>query len=126
MNIHFWGATDEVTGSMTFLDLPDGLVMIDCGLAQGLPEVEKINLMPLPYPVREIKAVIITHAHLDHSGYLPRLVKKGFRGTIFCTPPTAKLMRIILLDSAKLNEDGFYEVEDVEQTLHQEHRSTLN
>ena len=119
MNIHFWGATDEVTGSMTFLDLPDGLVMIDCGLAQGLPEVEKINLMPLPYPVREIKAVIITHAHLDHSGYLPRLVKKGFRGTIFCTPATAKLMRIILLDSAKLNEDGFYEIEDVEQTLHQ-------
>jgi metallo-beta-lactamase family protein len=119
MNIHFWGATDEVTGSMTFLELPDGFVMIDCGLTQGPPEVEKINLMPLPFAISEIKAVIITHAHLDHSGYLPRLVKKGFRGTIYCTPATAKLMRIILLDSAKLNEDGFYEVEDVEQTLHQ-------
>lgn len=117
MSIHFWGATDEVTGSMTFLDLPEGKILIDCGLAQGTPEVEKINDIPLPFSPKEISAVIITHAHLDHSGYLPRLVKKGFRGHIYCTPPTAKLMRIILLDSAKLNEEGFYEEEDVVKTL---------
>lgn len=117
MNIHFWGATEEVTGSMTFLTLADGLILVDCGLTQGSPEIEKMNSFALPFPPSELKAVIITHAHLDHSGYLPRLVKKGFNGPIFCTPPTAKLMRIILLDSAKLNEDGFYEEEDVTKTL---------
>jgi metallo-beta-lactamase family protein len=117
MRINFWGATDDVTGSMTFLNFPEGKILIDCGLAQGTPETEKINSIPLPFSPSEIKAVIITHAHLDHSGYLPRLVKNGFRGTVFCTPPTAKIMRIILLDSAKLNEDGFYDVEDVQKTL---------
>lgn len=117
MKIHFWGSTDDVTGSMTFLDLPEGKILIDCGMAQGTPEVEKINDLPLPFPPNEIAAVLLTHAHLDHSGFLPRLVKKGFKGTIYCTPPTAKLIRIILLDSAKLNEEGFYEEEDVTQTL---------
>ncbi len=117
MKIHFWGATDDVTGSKSFVHLPDGIVMIDCGLVQGTAEKEKMNLEPLPYPPKEIKAVIITHAHLDHSGYLPRLVKTGFRGTIYCTPATAKLMRIILLDSAGLSEDGFYEEPDVNLTL---------
>lgn len=117
MKIHFWGATEEVTGSMTFITLPEGKILVDCGLTQGTPEVEKLNSIALPFPPSEIKAVIITHAHLDHSGYLPRIVKKGFKGPIFCTPPTAKLMRIILLDSAKLNEDSFYEEEDVTKTL---------
>jgi metallo-beta-lactamase family protein len=119
MKLHFWGATDDVTGSMTIIKLESAKILIDCGLAQGLPEVEKINQLPFPFPPSEISAVIITHAHLDHTGYLPRLVKKGFKGVIHCTPPTAKLMRIILLDSAKLNEDGFYEEADVEQTLRQ-------
>jgi metallo-beta-lactamase family protein len=118
MKLHFWGATDEVTGSMTFLELPQGLAMIDCGLTQGTPQTEEINLRPLPFLPSKISAVIITHAHLDHSGYLPRLVKKGFKGPIYCTPPTAKLMRIILLDSAKLNEDEFYDKNDVQETLH--------
>ncbi len=117
MEILFWGSTDDVTGSMTFLKTKEGTILIDCGLAQGSSDVEKINLIPLPTKPSEIKAVVITHAHLDHSGYLPRLVKKGFKGKIYCTPPTAKLMRIILLDSAKLNEDGFYEEEDVIHTL---------
>lgn len=117
MNIYFWGATEEVTGSMTFLNLTEGRILIDCGLTQGSPDIEKLNDIPLPYSPSEIDAVIITHAHLDHTGYLPRLVKKGFKGKIYCTPPTAKLMRIILLDSAKLNEDGFYDEEDVQQTL---------
>lgn len=120
MKLEFWGATEEVTGSMTFLELDEGKIMIDCGLTQGTPEVEKINSLQLPMSPSDIKAVIVTHAHLDHSGFLPRLVKKGFRGPVYCTPATAKLMRIILLDSAKINdEDGFYNKEDVEQTLHQ-------
>ncbi len=119
MRIRFWGATDDVTGSMTFLVLESGNVMIDCGLAQGLPQTEKINAIPLPVLPSSITDVIITHAHLDHSGYLPHLVKKGFRGKIHCTPATAQLMRIILMDSAKLNEDGFYAEEDVLLTLSQ-------
>ncbi len=119
MKLQFWGATDDVTGSMTFINLESGTILIDCGLAQGLPETEKINLIPLPVDPKSISAVIITHAHLDHSGYLPRLVKKGFHGPIYCTPATLGLMQIILLDSAKLNDDGFYEEEDVQQTLRQ-------
>lgn len=118
MKLHFWGATDDVTGSMTFLELPEGNVLIDCGLAQGTSETESINDIPFPLDPKILKAVFITHAHLDHSGYLPRLVRKGFSGPIFCTPPTAKLMRIILLDSANLNEDDFYNKQDVEKTLH--------
>lgn len=117
MNLLFWGATDEVTGSMTFVETSEGKLLIDCGLTQGLPEVEKLNDLPLPFAISEIKAVIITHAHLDHSGYLPKLVKKGFKGPIYCTNPTSKLMRIILLDSAKLSDEDFYNEEDVKNTL---------
>lgn len=118
MKLHFWGATDDVTGSMSFLELGEKIIMVDCGLAQGSKQTEKINQLTLPYLPKDISAVLVTHAHLDHSGYLPRLVKKGFQGPIFCTPQTAKLMRIILLDSAGLNEDDFYGEEDVQKTLH--------
>lgn len=117
MKLQFWGATDDVTGSMTFLHLEDGIVMVDCGLAQGSAETEDLNLLKLPVDIKTIRAVIVTHAHLDHSGYLPRLVKKGFKGAIFCTPATAKLMGVILADSAKLSEDDFYGEDDVVQTM---------
>lgn len=119
MKIDFYGATEDVTGSMTFCHFPLGIVMIDCGLTQGSEEKEKQNLLPLPSRAKDIAAVIITHAHLDHSGYLPRLVKNGFRGPVYCTPATAKLMRIILLDSAGLAEDGFYDESDVTRALSQ-------
>lgn len=115
--ITFWGGTDEVTGSMTFIEFQRRFVLVDCGLAQGLPEVEKLNYLPLPFHPSELQAVVVTHAHLDHSGFLPRLVKKGFGGEIFCTPATAKLMRIILLDSAGLMDDGLYDEKDVQDTL---------
>ena len=116
MKVIFWGATEEVTGSLTYVEVPEGKIIVDCGLHQGKEETEKLNFRPLPSPPSEIRDVIITHAHLDHTGYLPKLVKSGFRGTIHCTPPTAKLMKIILADSAKLSED-FYNVSDVSQTL---------
>lgn len=118
MKITFWGATDEVTGSMTFLDLPEKRIMVDAGLAQGLPEVEALNLIKLPFPASSIHSIFITHAHLDHSGYLPRLVKQGYRGQIYCTPATAKLIRIILLDSASLMDENYYSEKDVQATLH--------
>jgi metallo-beta-lactamase family protein len=117
MKIFFCGATTEVTGSKTFVELPDGLVMIDCGLVQGPDNAQELNNSPLPFSYSEIQHIIITHAHLDHSGLLPRMVKKGFSGKIFCTPPTAKLIRVILLDSANLVEEDFYSEQDVMVTL---------
>ncbi|HLW58023.1 MAG TPA: MBL fold metallo-hydrolase [Bacteriovoracaceae bacterium] len=114
MELTFWGATDDVTGSMTFLHTGSGYILIDCGLAQGDNDSEKINKLIPPIESSTIEAIIITHAHLDHTGFIPRMVKKGFRGRIYCTPPTSKLMQIILMDSAKLNkEDNFYDSKDV-------------
>ncbi len=117
MNITFWGATQDVTGSMTFVKMPEGTVLIDCGLFQGSKAKELLNKETLPIKPSEINAVVITHAHLDHSGYLPKLVKDGFRGKIYCTPPTAKLMNIILSDSASISKDDLYETQDVVQTM---------
>lgn len=119
MKITFWGATSDVTGSMTFIENEEGLLMVDCGLAQGTPEAEKLNLLPLPFSPKDIKAVLITHAHLDHTGYLPKLFKDGFKGKVFCTRPTLKLMRIILEDSAKLDDSDFYSLEDVSHVISQ-------
>jgi metallo-beta-lactamase family protein len=117
MKIFFWGATNDVTGSMTLLETPEGKILIDCGLHQGPEEVQNLNTLALPFKPTELTSIIITHAHLDHSGLLPLLVKKGFKGAVYCTLPTSRLMRIILLDSAKLNEDELYEVKDVQQAL---------
>lgn len=117
MKMTFWGATTEVTGSMTFLELPEGICMIDAGLSQGSPESAELNLRPLPYQARDIKAIVLTHAHLDHSGYLPKLYKDGFRGIIHATKATAKLARIILLDSAKISKGELYDEKDALRTL---------
>lgn len=117
MKITFWGATDHVTGSKTFIELPDGIVMVDCGLVQGPDNAEELNLKSQPFSSKDINAVIVTHAHLDHSGFLPRIVKKGFTGKIFCTPATAKLLKVILLDSSHLVEEDFYSEQDVMVTL---------
>jgi metallo-beta-lactamase family protein len=118
MELIFWGATEDVTGSMTFLSLPEGLMAIDCGLFQGNGEASKLNELPFPFPARDLKAVVLTHAHLDHSGLLPRLVKEGFKGKIICTRPTAQLARIILKDSASLPDQTLYDGEDVNRVLH--------
>ncbi|MFY7993498.1 MAG: MBL fold metallo-hydrolase [Bacteriovoracaceae bacterium] len=104
MKIQFWGSTDDVTGSMTLLDLPEGKILIDCGLTQGREETVKKNLLVPPFSPSEIEAIVLTHAHLDHCGYIPKLVKDGFRGSIICTPPTMKLAKIIMADSARLQE----------------------
>lgn len=117
MKIKFWGATDDVTGSKTYIELPEGLIMVDCGMVQGPSEAEEMNREPLPYKATDVKAIIVTHAHLDHSGQLPRLVKKGFVGPIYCTPASAKLIRVILEDSAGLVEEDFYDIQDVLKTI---------
>lgn len=117
MKITFWGATEEVTGSMTFLEVPEGLIMVDCGMSQGQRESEDKNLEKLPFKASQIHAIILTHAHLDHSGLLPRLVKEGFRGRIFSTIATSRLAKIILEDSASLSREGLYDEKDVSETL---------
>jgi metallo-beta-lactamase family protein len=124
MELIFWGATEDVTGSMTFLSLPEGLIAVDCGLYQGMGDSLRLNELTLPFPPKDLKAVVLTHAHLDHSGLLPRLVKEGFNGKIFCTKPTAQLARIILKDSASLSDQTLYDESDVEKTL--KHFCTLD
>ena len=99
------GAARTVTGSKHLLDTGRVQVLVDCGLFQGLKELRERNWQPLPVPAQSIDAVVLTHAHLDHCGYLPRLVAQGFRGRVFCTAGTADLARIVLADAAKLQEE---------------------
>jgi metallo-beta-lactamase family protein len=99
------GAARTVTGSKHLVDIADHRVLVDCGLFQGLKELRERNWQALPVRADSITAVVLTHAHLDHCGYLPRLVAQGFRGRIFCTPATAALTRIVLADAAKLQEE---------------------
>jgi metallo-beta-lactamase family protein len=117
MKLTFWGAVEGVTGSMTFVDLPEGRLLIDCGMKQGETELDPLEELKLPFAPEKIDAVIITHAHFDHSGYLPRLVKDGFTGKIHTTPATAKLMKVILTDSAGLNDGDLYDETDVTKTM---------
>lgn len=105
MEITFLGATGTVTGSKYLVQSGAGRVMVDCGLFQGVKDWRLRNRQPLPVNPAELDAVILTHAHLDHTGYLPVLVRDGFRGPVFCTGATADLASIILLDSAHLQEE---------------------
>ena len=115
--IQFLGAAGTVTGSKHLINTSAELsstsglqVLVDCGLFQGQKEWRERNWRDLPVPAKEIDAVILTHAHLDHCGWIPRLVKAGFRGPIYATPPTIDLCGIILPDSGHLQEEdaAFY------------------
>jgi metallo-beta-lactamase family protein len=115
--IQFLGAAGTVTGSKHLINTsqdPNGKdgfqVLVDCGLFQGQKEWRERNWRDTPVPAKEIDAVILTHAHLDHCGWIPRLVKEGFRGPIYATPPTIDLCGIILPDSGHLQEEdaAFY------------------
>ncbi len=103
--ITFLGATRTVTGSKYLLEIGKTKVLVDCGLFQGLYELRRRNWNELPIHPRNIDAVILTHAHLDHSGYLPLLVKNGFKGKIYCTDATYDLCKILLPDSGFLQEE---------------------
>ncbi len=136
VKIHFLGASSTVTGSKYYLETPEHNIMIDCGMFQGLKELREINWQPLPIDASKIDVVLLTHGHLDHTGYLPRLVKEGFRGSINGTAPTLAITGIILRDSGKIheeeagmaNEEGyskhhpalpFYTVKEAERTINQ-------
>lgn len=105
IKVHFLGASGTVTGSKFYLETPELNLMIDCGMFQGLKELRKQNWNPLPIDASKIDMVLLTHGHLDHTGYLPRLLKEGFNGKIVGTAPTLAITRIILLDSAKIHEE---------------------
>jgi metallo-beta-lactamase family protein len=105
IRVKFLGGAQSVTGSKYLLEIDDFKLMIDCGLFQGLKELRSRNWDELPIDCSEIDAVALTHTHIDHIGYLPKLFKSGFAGKVYCTVPTADLVEILLLDSAKLQEE---------------------
>ncbi|MGB5318034.1 MBL fold metallo-hydrolase RNA specificity domain-containing protein [Eudoraea sp.] len=134
VKVHFLGAAGTVTGSKIFIETQEINILVDCGVFQGKKELREINWLPLPIDVTSIDIVLLTHGHLDHTGYLPRLVTSGFNGSIIGTAPTLAIARIILMDSAKIheeeaekaNKDGysrhnpakpFYTLKDVERTI---------
>ena len=102
--LHFLGAAGCVTGSRFILEADADHVLVDCGLFQGTKELRLRNWAPFPVPPSSLKHVVLTHAHLDHSGYLPKLAKEGFRGTIFATPATVDLCGVLLPDSGHIQE----------------------
>ncbi|MEX3916323.1 MBL fold metallo-hydrolase RNA specificity domain-containing protein [Paraburkholderia sp. BR10872] len=134
MKLTFLGAAQTVTGSRYLLEAGSKRVLIDCGLFQGTKNLRLRNWEPLPFPADSLDAVILTHAHIDHCGYLPVLARNGFRGPVYCTPGTADLCGIMLRDSARLQEEDaafanrhdfskhhpalpLYTLEDAEQAL---------
>ncbi|MGR8948301.1 MAG: MBL fold metallo-hydrolase RNA specificity domain-containing protein [Gammaproteobacteria bacterium] len=104
MKITFFGAAGEVTGSCHILQVGDHQVLLDCGMIQGSRANEARNHEEFPFNPKDIDAVILSHAHIDHSGRLPLLVKRGFKGPIYCQNATADLTKILLLDSANINQ----------------------
>ncbi|MGE0497882.1 MAG: MBL fold metallo-hydrolase [Ramlibacter sp.] len=105
MDIQFLGATDTVTGSKYLLRHGGARVLVDCGLFQGYKQLRLRNRAAFPVDPASIDAVILTHAHIDHSGYLPLLVRQGFRGPVFCSAATRDLCAIMLPDSGHLQEE---------------------
>lgn len=100
----FHGATRQVTGSCYLLETAHSRVLLECGLFQGPPEIDRLNERPFPFDPRAIHAVVLSHAHLDHSGLLPRLRREGFRGKVYATPQALELLDIMLRDAAHLQE----------------------
>lgn len=105
MRLHFLGAAQTVTGSAYLLETRKQRFLIDAGLSQGSPQSGHLNARIFPFDPRHLDGIILTHAHADHSGLIPRLVAEGFRGPIYATPPTIDLCRIILPDSGTIQEE---------------------
>ncbi len=101
----FLGACGTVTGSRYLLETDQNTILVDCGLFQGGRELRAKNWEPFPEDVSRIRAVLLTHAHIDHTGYLPRLVRQGYAGPVYCSPPTRALLRYLLPDAGRLQEE---------------------
>jgi metallo-beta-lactamase family protein len=117
--LQFLGAAGTVTGSKFLLQLPGARVLLDCGLFQGRKDLRLRNWEKPPFDVAALDAVVLSHAHVDHSGFLPLIVREGFRGPVYCTPGTADLLEILLRDSARLHEEDAKRANRYGYTKHQ-------
>src|SRR5712672_2561014 len=104
MKLTFWGAAQTVTGSMHHLTVQNRQYLLDCGTYQGRRQEARERNGHLPFPATDIDAVVLSHAHIDHSGNLPTLAKNGFTGPIYTTPPTIDLCQAMLRDTAHIQE----------------------
>src|SRR3954468_22618226 len=133
--VTFWGATRTVTGSMHQVDAAGKRLLLECGLFQGRRSESRRRNQKFPFRPKDIDAVLLSHAHIDHCGNLPNLVKRGFSGPIYCTPATRALAAVMLGDAAKIQEEDaaylnrkrgrdepklepLYDARDVYRTLH--------
>ncbi len=118
-DLTFVGAAGTVTGSKHLVSTNGKHFYVDCGMFQGTKDIEALNAVPLPIPPSATDAIVVTHAHIDHCGYLPKIVRDGYRGPVYCTPATAGLMEIVLEDAAQLQEHM------TERGFHHEHTHAL-
>lgn len=105
MRLTFAGAAGTVTGSCFHVETDGQQILVDCGMFQGLPELEERNCAPFPFDPKQVDWVLLTHGHLDHLGLIPRLVREGFRGRGACTPPTRDIAHVMLMDAARIQEE---------------------
>ena len=105
IRIRFLGASRNVTGSRSLVEAGGRRVLVDCGMHQERQHRDR-DFEPFPVPPDSIDAVLLTHAHLDHCGYLPKLVREGFSGPVFCTEASAEIGRIVMLDSGYIQEEA--------------------
>ena len=119
MKVSFIGGAGTVTGSKTLIESKGIRILIDCGQFQGIKSLRELNWEPLPILPSTIDFVLLTHGHLDHCGWLPRLVNQGFEGKIFCTNPTKEIAKLILLDSAKIQEEEAHQANEGNYSKHE-------
>ena len=126
ISVRFLGAAGTVTGSKYLIETSDKKILIDCGLFQGLKELRNRNWTNLPVDASAIDCVLLTHGHLDHVGYLPLLVKQGFIGKIYATAPTIEITKLILRDSAKIQEEDADQANAFKYTKHKPAKPLYN